>query len=309
MSTILITGGTGLIGTALTGKLVAGGHDVIIISRTSQTSDDKKITYATWDVQKQTIDAKAIEKADYIIHLAGAGVADKRWSEERKKEIVESRTQSSKLLIKAISETPNNIKAVISASAIGFYGADIKPLKKGGFTEDAPPDKSFVGETCRLWEESIRPVERLGVRLVILRLGIVLSKNGGALAQFMKPMHFGIAGILASGKQTISWIHIEDLCNLFIFAIHTNTLHGTYNAVAPMPVTNKQLTLTLAEKMRGKFYVPMHVPALVLKLMLGEMSVEVLKSATISSFKVQAAGFHFSYNSIDTALTNLVNEA
>lgn len=307
MSTILITGGTGLVGSALTPQLVALGHEVIILSRT-KASNEESISYSVWDVKAQTIDNNAIAKADYIIHLAGAGVADKRWTEERKKEIAESRTESCKLLVKALKQTPNKVKAVISASAIGWYGDDKNlTLKKKGFTEDDPPDTSFLGETCRLWEESINPIEQTGIRLVKFRFGIVLSNKGGALAEFKKPVQFGIAAILGSGKQIVSWIHIEDLCRLFIYAIENETLQGVYNAVAPAFVTNKELTLTLAQKMKGHFFIPLHVPVFAIKLILGEMSVEVLKSATVSCGKIQAAGFKFLYRDIEGALEDLTN--
>lgn len=307
MSIILITGGTGLVGSALTNTLVEQGHQVIILSRTSKSSPDKNITYATWDIRIQTVDAEAIAKADYIFHLAGAGIADKRWTEARKEEITKSRIESSKLLIKGLSETSNKIKAVISASAIGWYGDDAKrSSKKRAFTEEVQADTGFLGNTCRLWEDSIEPVEKLGIRLVKLRLGIVLSKDGGALAEFIKPVRFGFAGVLGSGKQMISWIHIEDLCNLFIFAMKHEIMHGVYNAVAPTPVTNKTLTLTLAQKVKGRFFVPMHVPAFALKILLGEMSVEVLKSTTVSSDKVQGAGFAFLYPGIEEALSEII---
>jgi uncharacterized protein len=309
MSTILITGGTGLIGSALTNKLVAEGHEVIVLSRSAKTSNEKNISYAKWDVDAQTIDAAAIAKADYIIHLAGAGVADKRWTEARKKEIQSSRTESSKLLIKGLKETPNNVKAVISASAIGWYGDDASHnSRKKPFTEERLADTEFLGETSRLWEESIKPVEQLGKRLVRIRIGIVLSNDGGALLEFKKPITFGVAGVLGSGKQVISWIHVDDLCRMFIYAIKNETLRGVYNAVAPTPVTNKELTLALAQKIKGKFYIPLHVPAFVLKIMLGEMSVEVLKSATVSCEKIRTTGFSFLYPTIDSALNNLIEQ-
>jgi uncharacterized protein (TIGR01777 family) len=247
--------------------------------------------------------------ADFIIHLAGAGVADKRWTEDRKKEIVNSRTESSMLLIKGLQQTPNKVKAIISASAIGWYGEDEKSKNnKRGFTEDMLSDTGFLGETCRLWEESINPVERLGKRLVKFRLGIVLSNDGGALTEFKRPIQFGIAAVLGSGKQVISWIHLEDLCRMMIYAIKNETMQGVYNAVAPKPVTNKELTLVLAEKMRGRFFVSLHVPAFLLKLVFGHLSVEVLKSATVSSEKIQSAGFGFSYSTIDAALNNLIKQ-
>ncbi|MEJ7678951.1 MAG: TIGR01777 family oxidoreductase [Segetibacter sp.] len=225
----------------------------------------------------------------------------------QKKEIVESRTQSSALLVKALQQVSNKVKAIISASATGWYGKDEnRSPKKKAFTEDMRPDKDFLGETCRLWEESIEPVKEAGKRLVKLRTGIVLSNEGGALPEFKKPIKFGIAGVLGSGKQILSWIHIEDLSRMFTYAIENESMEGVYNAVAPTPVRNKELTLLLAQKMKGKFFVHMHVPVFALKAMLGEMSVEVLKSATVSSEKIRAAGFTFLYPSIESALGNLI---
>ncbi|MDB5247891.1 MAG: hypothetical protein JWQ40_2285 [Segetibacter sp.] len=307
MSTILITGGSGLLGSALTKMLIAEGHKVIILTRSEKPADNSSVRYATWDVKAQTIDETAISSADYIIHLAGAGVADKRWTDDRKKEIIQSRTESSALLVKALQKVPNKVKAVISASAIGFYGDDEKrPPKKKVFTEEMRADKEFLGETCRLWEESIDPVQKAGIRLVKFRIGIVLSNDGGAFPEFKKPVKFGIAGVLGSGKQVVSWIHIDDLCRMFIYAIDHEDMQGVYNAVAPKPVRNKELTLLLAEKIKGRFFVHMHVPVFVLKAMLGQMSVEVLKSATVSCDKIKATGFTFLYPAIEPALDNLV---
>lgn len=307
MSTILITGGTGLLGSALTKLLTEKGHKVIVLSRKLKSSDNANISYSSWDVKAQTIDKKAVSAADYIVHLAGESVAEKKWTKDRKKEIVESRTQSSKLLVTALQQADNQVKAVISASAIGYYGDDVKRMpKKKAFTEDMHPDKDFLGETCRLWEESIEPVQKHGKRLVKLRIGIVLSNDGGALPEFKRPVKFGIAGVLGSGQQVVSWIHIEDLCRMFLFAIENESLQGVYNAVAPAPVTNKDLTMLLAEKIKGRFFVHMHVPAFALKAMLGQMSIEVLKSATVSCEKIRTAGFSFSYPSIEKALDNLI---
>lgn len=308
MSSILITGGTGLLGSALIKLLKENGHKITVLTRTKKVSEDSEVNYAIWNVHEQTIDENAIASAEYIIHLAGAGVADKRWTKDRKKEIVESRTQSSALLVKAL-QLPNKVKAVISASAIGWYGPDEKRSpKKKFFTEEMRADKEFLGETCRVWEQSIESVKEAGKRLVKLRIGIVLSNDGGALPEFKKPIKFGIAGVLGSGKQVISWIHIEDLCRMFLYAVENKNIEGAYNAVAPTPVRNKELTILLAEKMKGKFFVHMHVPAFVLKTMLGEMSAEVLKSATVSCEKIKAAGFYFLYPEIESALENLIKE-
>lgn len=297
-----------MVGKRLTELLITGGYDVIILSRNSSASRQKMpgVAYADWDIMAQTIDEWAISKATHIIHLAGAGVADKRWSDKRKQEIVSSRTQSSSLIVKALQEIPNNIESVISASAIGWYGADTAASRKNGFTEDAPPDPAFLGETCRLWEESIHPVEKLGKRLVKLRTGIVLSAHGGALQEFKKPLKAGIAGILGNGQQVVSWIEIDDLCRMYIHALENARVHGVYNAVAPGPVTNKQLTLALAQQMHGRFYIPIHVPSIILKMVLGEMSIEVLKSSTVSCDKIKKTGFTFLYTTVEMALAQIV---
>jgi uncharacterized protein (TIGR01777 family) len=307
MTTVLITGGTGMIGTHLQKFLSEKGYSVIVLIRNekSRKSSHPNIAYAKWNVEKGEIDKVAITSADYIIHLAGANVAEKRWTDKRKKEIVESRTKSGELLVKSLKEIPNKVKAVISASAIGWYGPDTKESKKHGFKEDAPPADNFLGETCKLWEAGIQPVEKLYKRLCIFRFGIVLSKNGGALEEFKKPLSFGVASILGDGKQIISWIHIDDLCRMLLFAIENENISGIYNAVSLKPVTNKELTLTLAKQMRGKLFIPIHVPAFSLKLILGELSIEVLKSATVSNEKIRKAGFDFLYTDVESALKDL----
>ncbi|MEO5781962.1 MAG: TIGR01777 family oxidoreductase [Ginsengibacter sp.] len=306
MPVVLITGGTGLIGKNLTRHLTSKGYEVIIVSRTPHTSNDPLISFANWNVEEQKIDDYAIAKADYIINLAGAGVMEKKWSEKYKKEIVESRTKSCELLINALQKNSNHVKALIAASAIGWYGGDTKPLlHANGFIETDPADEKFLGETCRLWEESIEPVTNLNKRLVKLRTGIVLSNDGGAFTEFKRSLRFGIAAILGGGKQMISWIHMDDLCRMYIYAIENENLSGSYNAVAPLPVNNKTLILKLAKKIRGQFYIPIHVPQFLLKLILGQRSIEILKSATVSCEKIKAAGFTFLYPSIDAALKEL----
>ena len=307
MKTVLITGGTGLVGKALTKALIKNGYHVIILTRSlNEKLPSDNQGYALWDVKKKMIDIAAVQSADYIIHLAGAGVVEKKWTIEYRKEIVESRTESSALLIHALQNNPNKVKAVISASAIGWFGADAE--KNNPFNETAAADPGFLGQTCRLWEESIDPVTTLGKRLVKLRIGIVLSNEGGALAEFKKPIHFGIASILGKGQQMVSWIHIDDLCRMFIKAIENENLQGSYNAVAPEPVSNKNLTIVLAKAMNGRSYIPIHVPAFVLKLMMGERSIEVLKSTTVSCRKILDTGFEFDYNTIEQAVNHLVKK-
>ncbi len=302
--TLLITGGTGLVGKALTRALVKKGYKVIILTRNTRDQERQAhVQFAAWDVSKQEIDKAALQEADYIIHLAGAGVVEKKWTTAYKKEIQESRTESSRLIIDGLKNNENKVKAIISASAIGWYGADTEPVKP--FSENDAADDSFLGQTCKLWEAGIEPVTSLGKRLVKFRIGIVLSNDGGALVEFKKPLRFGVAAILGNGKQMVSWIHMDDLCNLFIAGIENENLSGSYNAVAPNPVSNKALTLTLAKAMKGKLYIPMQVPAFVLKIMMGQRSIEVLKSTTVSCKKIQDAGFEFGFKTIEAALENL----
>ena len=197
----------------------------LVIARQSNNGQSNP-SIAHWNIATGEIDKDAIAKADYIIHLAGAGVADKRSTKERKKEIVESRTKSSALLVKALQEIDNNITAVVSSSAIGWYGADTNASRKNGFTENELSSTDFLGETCRLWEESIEPVRALDKRLVKLRTGIVLSNEGGALAEFKKPLKAGIAAILGTGNQVVSWIHIDDICRMYLAAIQNEEMSG-----------------------------------------------------------------------------------
>lgn len=306
MEKILITGGTGLVGKALTEALLERGFHVIVLTRRLPEIPYpvSRISYATWNIEKQTIDKDAVQEADYIIHLAGASVTKKQWTKKRKLEIVNSRVDSGKLIVESVKTIPNKIKAIISASAIGWYGPDFEN-KKISFSEEAPAANNFLGLTCKQWEAAFEPLSFLCKRLVKFRIGIVLSNEGGALAEFKKPLKFGLAAILGSGKQIISWIHIDDLVRLFLFAIDNKEISGTYNAVAPNPLTNKELILAIAKKEKRKFYIPIHVPSFVLKLMLGEMSVEVLKSATVSCKKIQEAGFIFQYSTIEKAIQQL----
>jgi uncharacterized protein (TIGR01777 family) len=307
MQTILIAGGTGLVGKKLSQYLILKGYKVIVLTRNIPTKGvNASIQYAVWDVKKQTIDVAALQTADFIIQLAGAGVVDKKWTEDYKREIVESRTQSSKLIIDTLKEHSHSVKAIISSSAIGWYGEDKQP--GFAFTEDDPADNSFLGKTCQLWEDSIEPATVLGIRVCKLRTGIVLSNDGGALAEFKKPIQLGVAGILGNGKQMVSWIHIDDLCRMFLHAIENASMHGSYNAVAPSPVSNKELTVKLAQVMKGSFFILIHVPVFILKLMMGSRSVEVLKSTTVSCTKIRNEGFTFLYPTIEAAFRGLIQK-
>lgn len=308
MANVLISGGTGLIGSHLSKYLAENGFDVVILSRNKNpASANPKISYSYWNVKDKVIDKEVVKKADHIVHLAGAGVMDKKWTEDYKKKIEESRTKSAELILSCLKEGEHQIKSFVSASAIGWYGADAKlPGKNEPFIESDMPSKDFLGETCVLWEASVEPVTAMGIRLVKLRTGIVLSNKGGAFKEYKTPLKFGLASILGSGKQIVSWIHIDDLCRMYLEGIKNNYLHGSYNAVAPEPVSEKKLILTLGQKMRNKFFIPIYVPDFALKLILGKRSVEVLKSTTVSNKKIKATGFTFLYPSIEAAIEELV---
>jgi uncharacterized protein len=312
MATILITGGTGTIGKALSKTLTDKQHQVIILTRHLPQpggTGTAAVSYAAWDPAAKTIDIQAVQKADYIINLAGAGVADKRWTKKRKQEIVDSRVQSGALLVKTLQQNENKVKAVISMSAIGWYGDDKKrAANQPIFREGDAADEGFLGQTCVKWENAIKPVTALNKRIVIFRSGIVLSNDGGALIEFQKPVRAGIAPIFGSGSQVTSWIHVDDLCRLFLYAIDNDRIRGEYNTVSPQPVTNKNFILTLAKKMKGRFFIPIYVPSFVLKLMLGEVSIEVLKSAKVSSEKLVSSGFQFLFPTLDVALDDLLKK-
>jgi uncharacterized protein (TIGR01777 family) len=310
MATILITGGTGTIGKALSKFLTARQHQVIILTRhLPRGTGTAGISYAAWDPAQQSIDTAALQKADYIINLAGAGVADKRWTQQRKAEIVDSRVQSGALLVKALRENTNKVKAVLSMSGIGWYGDDKKrSATQRFFAEGDPADEGFLGQTCVQWEEAIKPVAALNKRLIIFRCGIVLSNDGGALTEFKKPVRAGVAPLFGSGEQVTSWIHVDDLCRLYLYALEHEEIQGVYNTVAPQTVTNKDFMLALARKMKGSFFIPVYVPSFALKLILGEVSVEVLKSATVSCEKVVSSGFQYLFPTLDAALDDLIKK-
>ncbi|HET7115416.1 MAG TPA: TIGR01777 family oxidoreductase [Hanamia sp.] len=308
MSVVLISGGTGLIGTNLTRHLIERGYDTIILSRgKNNTPSDPKISYSYWNIDEKIIDAGVVEKADHIIHLAGAGVMDKKWTKEYKKNILESRTKSAELIISCLNENEHHVKSFVSASAIGWYGEDGKsPHQKDGFIESDLPANDFLGETCVLWEASVEPVTEQRIRLVKLRTGIVLSDKGGAFKEYKMPLRFGVAAVLGNGKQIVSWIHIDDLCRMYCEAIENNYLKGSYNAVSPNPVSQKKLILTLGQKLRNKFFIPIYVPVFLLKLIFGKRSIEILKSTTVSNKKIKSMGFTFLYPSIESAIDELV---
>jgi uncharacterized protein (TIGR01777 family) len=297
---ILITGGTGLVGSHLTPLLIQQGYQVSYLSRNAEPINNVKIYQ--WNVEEGYMDTKAIEGADYIIHLAGAGVADKRWTKSRKQEILESRTQSATLLFNALKTTKHQVKAVISASAIGYYGYD---TGSQWVDENSQPGDDFLADVVQKWESSIQQMASLGVRVVSLRIGIVLSEEGGALAKITQTIKVGAGAPLGTGKQYFSWIHIKDICRIFVHALENEQMQGIYNAVAPGPVTNEELTHQIAHVLDKPLVLP-HVPAFALKLALGEMAAAVLGGNKVANRKLLATGYTFEFPQLRPALENLL---
>ncbi len=296
---VLITGGSGLIGKRITDLLLQRGYRVIHLSR--RASDGKIKTYQ-WDIEHQTIDPNALNNIDIIIHLAGAGIGDKPWTKKRKSEILRSRTESARLLYDELKKGKHNVKTFISASGISYYG-----LEDHGppFKEDDRQALGFLPEVVFHWEKAADEVATLGVRVVKIRTGIVLSEKGGLLPRMMLPFKFYIGAQLGTGAQPLSWIHIDDLCNIYIKAIEDPAMVGVYNGVAPNPVTNKEFTKALATAMRKPVILP-PVPPFFIKLLLGEMADLALKGITVSAGKILRAGFQFKFTTVNEALKNLL---
>lgn len=298
MEKVLITGGDGLVGRHLTDKLQANGYEVAVLSRSEKMS--KEISYFIWDVEQQTIDPKAIENVSYIIHLAGAGIADKNWTKQRKREIISSRVDSAKLIYDQLPEN-HKVKAIVSASGAGYYGAVTSDRI---FTEQDDSANDFLGDVCMQWETAIDTYKEKNIRTVKLRTGLVLSSFGGGLERMAKPFKMGFGAAIGSGKQYLPWIHIDDLCEMYLFALQNDSVKEAYNAVAPNHITNREFSEALAKCLAKKIRLP-NVPGFILNLYLGEMAVLLLKGSRVSSQKIQDQGFKFRYTEIEKALENL----
>jgi len=298
-----ITGGTGFVGRHITRLLTGEGNKVIIFSRHPKPTNDG-VQYAIWHPETGQIDKEALQEIDVMINLAGAGVADKRWTAKRKEEIRKSRVEATYFLLQALKAYAPKCTAFLAASATGYYGPDREGLSP--FTETAPPYNDFLASVCVDWERaSLSAADKC--RTVVLRTGIVLGKDGGAYPELSGPMRFGIVPILGSGRQVVSWIHVEDLARLYVEAILNEAYTGVYNAVASQPVTHRVLMQTIATA-KGGLKIPAPVPPFMLQLVIGDASVEVLKSCTVSSEKVEAQGFAFQYPTIEGAVASIVAE-
>ncbi|WP_259070000.1 TIGR01777 family oxidoreductase [Mucilaginibacter sp. X4EP1] len=294
---ILLTGGTGLIGLSLTKQLLEKGYAVSHLSRSP--GKDERVKTFLWDIDKGLIDEHCIDGVDIIIHLAGAGIADKPWTAERKRELVDSRTKSISLIYELLRKKKHRVKSIISASATGYYSDRGDEL----LTEESLPNTDFMAQCCIDWEAAVNEGKELDLRIVKYRTGVVLD-TVGALAKMAMPIKLFVGSPLGSGKQWIPWIHWQDVVDMYLFAIENEELEGIYNMVAPHAVTNRQLTQAVAKQLRKPLWAP-NVPAFLLKLIMGEMSTLVLGSTKVSAQKITDAGFEFKYPEIAPALKQI----
>lgn len=291
MANILITGGTGLVGKRLVTLLSERQHQVRVLTRNPKETNEFK-----WNLNTHYIDEKALENLDFIIHLAGAGIADKRWSKNRKKVIIDSRVASAKLLFNKVTELGISLKGFISASGSNYYGA---LTSEKIFNEKDAVGKDFLGLVCKKWEDAANQFLQLNIRVAILRTGIVLSKKGGALEKMKTP----VVSPLGNGNQYISWVHIDDLCFAYIKCVEEN-ISGAYNLVSPEHHTSKSFSKLLANSIKRP-YLPIGVPSFLLQLIFGELAIILLEGSRLSSHKIQNTGFSFKYESLKNALNNL----
>jgi len=298
MKKVLIAGGSGLIGKELIKACADKNYEVAILSRSNKSINGAKVIQ--WDLKKGTINGD-ISSYDYIINLTGAGIADKPWTTKRKKVIIDSRVQSADLLKKTLTKSGHRPKAIINASAIGYYGDSGDTV----LTENSPiQTKEFLSEVCDLWERAGQTLESVTSRLVILRIGTVLSDEGGALDKMVPPIKLGMASYLGSGKQWMSWVHIKDITKMMIHFIEHDNTQGIYNGVSPNPMTNKEFTKVL-KKVINRFALVLPAPTLAIKTIFGELSRLVLNSNRVSAEKVMATGFEFSFPDLESALREL----
>lgn len=298
--TVLITGAKGLIGVPLVNLLLSQGNVIHTLSR-NPTNKNPAVKEFGWDVENGDIDERSMEGVDAIIHLAGENIGAKPWTRKRKHIIISSRTKSLELLCQAVKTNKDSrVKTLISASAVGYYGDRQDEV----LTEDSPPGTGFLADTCVQWEQSADLATTLGLRVVKLRTGVVLAKDGGALPKIAGPVKSGFGTILGSGKQWMPWVHLQDAVNAYVHALNNEQMEGSYNLSSPHPATNKAFTETLAAILKKKIWLP-NVPDFALRIALGEMKAIVLSSNRTDATKMQATGFTYIYQFLPEALDDL----
>lgn len=300
---VVLTGGTGFIGKKLTQLLLENGFSVSILSRSVQINTDD-ISYFQWDVDAGTIDEQVFLNATYVIHLAGENIGAKRWTLARKKAILESRNQSTKLLYATLQKTNTKVEAFITASGVGIYGAYTDEVI---CTENTPLANDFLGNVCQMWEAALVPIAHLGIRTVSIRTALVIGKGGGVVQQLAPLFRYRLGSVIGSGKQYLPWIHIDDLCQIYLHAILNSKIEGPYNASVNDGTTNAIFSKTLA-KVFGYSIVLPNIPASLLRLLLGERAQLVVAGRRVSPEKIERTGFQFQLTNLEIALKNCLEK-
>jgi len=302
MAVILISGGSGLVGKALCKRLLSDGHEVRILSRNPQANSRLKSFY--WNVEKNEIDEKAFDGVEHIVHLAGSGIADKRWTDARKKDIIDSRVESIKLITDVVKKKKILLKSFVGASAIGIYGM---VTSNKLFTETDKGKNDFLTETCIKWENAYQGIDSTSQKSCVIRIGVVLSANGGALKKLFPLFTLGLGSGVGSGKQHMPWIHIDDLVSVFYEGLFNPNFTGIYNAVSSEETTNQVFSKQLAISLSKPFFVP-NVPAFMLKLLFGKMANVLLEGSRVSNQKLINTGFRFQFPTLNEAFKNIFSE-
>lgn len=301
MATILISGGTGMIGRALTDKLTSAGYQVHTLSRNPASTGIQGERQFAWNPANQYLDLTALEGVMGVIHLAGAGIADQRWTKKRRREIISSRIQTAELLKTAMRQSGAAYRFFISASGGNYYGTE---TVQHIYDETDPPGDDFLATCCVLWENAAF-YENPAERVVVLRTAMVLSKTGGAFPRLNSPVRNGFGVVLGGGNQYSPWIHLEDLVEIYFRAVSDSNFQGAYNAIADAPITHAEMMHKMADAYNRKIWLP-KIPAAFLKIGLGEMSSMLLKGSRLSNQKLRASGYRFRFPDITAAFNDLI---
>ncbi len=297
---VLVTGSTGLVGSELVSSLTAGGHVVTRLVRPGSQTSGKSVT---WDPQAARIDKAELEGFDGVVHLAGENIASGRWTEEKKKNIRDSRIEGTRLLSSALAQLQRRPRVLVSASAIGYYGSrgDEK------LTESSAPETGFLADVCKDWEAATEPAAAAGIRVVLLRIGVILNPKGGALSQMLFPFRMGVGGRIGSGQQFFSWVTLDDIVGAINHALKTENLKGPVNGVSPNPVTNLEFTKTLGRVLGRPTILPM--PAFAARLALGEMADELLLSSQrVEPKRLTESNYTFRFPELEPALRHMLTK-
>jgi len=293
---ILVTGASGFIGTALIRHLAANGHEPLPLGRSRSTANA-----VVWNPETGEIEAEKLTGTDAVIHLAGENIAAGRWTAAKKQRLIDSRLKGTHLIAETISKMARPPSALVSASAVGYYGDRGNEILR----EESTPGRGFLADLCVQWEAATEPATRKGIRVVHPRLGIVLARHGGVLGKMLLPFKLGVGGKVGTGKQYMSWITLEDLCSILLYCAQASNLHGPVNAVTPNPVTNLEFTKALGNAVSRPTILPL--PAFVARTALGEMADELLLySARVEPRKLNNARFGFRHPELGAALKSIV---